>query len=181
MSLSGISKRVLAPVFLAAVAGTIGYNEGYKTTAYLDSAGVPTVCYGSTKNVTYPSKVTDAECKVRLASDLESHMKALDGLPNDLPDTVLLGSIDMAYNVGVHGFKNSSVYSALKNKDYLSASSNVLKWRYITINGKRYDCSVKGNKVCYGLWERRLWQSKAIGNQYKTLEDATGDLNVKGK
>lgn len=181
MSLSGISKRVLAPVFLAAVAGTVGYNEGYKTTAYLDSAGVPTVCYGSTKNVKYPSTVTDAECKVRLASDLESHTKALDGLPSDLPDTVLLGSIDMAYNIGVHGFKNSSVYTSLKRKDYTQASANVLKWRYITINGKRYDCSVKGNKVCYGLWERRVWQSKAIGNQFKTLDEATGALNGKGK
>ena len=181
MSLSGINKRVLAPVFLAAVAGTIGYNEGYRTTAYLDSAGVPTVCYGSTKDVKYPSKVTDEECRVRLASDLESHMKALDGLPNDLPDAVILGSIDMAYNIGVYGFKNSSVYSALKRKDYTQASANVLKWRYITINGKRYDCSIKGNKVCYGLWERRLWQSKAIGNKFKTLDEATGDLNGKGK
>ncbi|QQK88402.1 hypothetical protein [Providencia phage PSTRCR_114] len=181
MSLSGISKRVLAPVFLAAVAGTIGYHEGYRTTAYLDSAGVPTVCYGSTKDVKYPSKVTDEECAARLASDLESHMKALDGLPNDLPDTVLLGSIDMAYNIGVHGFKSSSVYSALKSKDYTRAGLNVLKWRYITVNGKKYDCSVKGNKVCYGLWERRLWQSKAIGNKFKTLEEATGALNGKSK
>lgn len=177
MSLSGISKRVVAPVFLAAVAGTIGYNEGYRTTAYLDSAGIPTVCYGSTKDVKYPSKVTDAECTERLASDLERHMQALDGLPNDLPDTVLLGSIDMAYNIGVYGFKNSSVYSALKHKNYTHAGSTVLKWRYITVNGKRYDCSIKGNKVCYGLWKRRVWQSMAIGNQFKTLEEAIGALN----
>lgn len=181
MSLSGISKRVLAPVFLAAVAGTIGYNEGYKTTAYLDSAGVPTVCYGSTKDVTHPSKVSDAECKVRLANDLELHVQALGGLPNDLPDTVLLGSTDMAYNIGVHGFKNSSVYTALKNHDYTQASKNVLKWRYITVNGKRYDCSIKDNKVCYGLWKRRLWQSAAIGNTFKTLDEATGALYDQNK
>lgn len=181
MSTLGITKRVLTPAFIGVVGAVIGFNEGYSTSAYLDSAGVPTVCYGSTMNVKYPSKVTDAECKIRLVSDLESHMKALDGLPNDLPDAVVLGSIDMAYNIGVHGFKSSSVYSALKNKDYTRAGLNVLKWRYITINGRKYDCSVKGNKVCYGLWERRLWQSKSIGNKFKTLEEATGALNGKSK
>lgn len=176
MSALGITKRVLAPAFIGVVGAVIGFNEGYSTSAYLDSAGVPTVCYGSTTGVKYPSNVTDAECAIRLKTDLESHLKALDKLPNDLPDAVVLGSIDFAYNIGVSGFRNSSVHSALLRKDYRAASANVLKWKYITVNGRKYDCSVHGNTVCYGLWKRRVWQSKAIGNQYSTLNEAKQGL-----
>lgn len=172
MSILEITKRVLTPAFIGVVGAVIGFNEGYSTKTYLDSAGVPTVCYGSTKDVNHPSIVTDRECTTRLKDDLEVHLKALDGLPSDLPDAVVLGSIDMAYNIGVTGFRNSSVYTALLRKDYKLASSNVLKWKYITINGTQYNCSVQGNKVCYGLWKRRVWQSKAIGNQYQSLQEA---------
>lgn len=180
MSALGITKRVLAPTFIGVVGAVIGFNEGYSTSAYLDSAGVPTVCYGSTTGVKYPSTLTDAECTARLKSDLTTHLKALDKLPNDLPDAVVLGSIDFAYNIGVSGFKNSSVHAALLRKDYQEASANVLKWKYITVNGRKYDCSIRGNSVCYGLWKRRLWQSKAIGNQYSTLQEAKEYLiNVK--
>lgn len=176
MSALGITKRVLAPAFIGVVGAVIGFNEGYSTSAYLDSAGVPTVCYGSTTGVKYPSTVTDSECTARLKTDLDSHLKALDKLPNDLPDAVVLGSIDFAYNIGVSGFRNSSVHSALLRKDYQEASANVLKWKYITMNGRKYDCSVHGNTVCYGLWKRRVWQSKAIGNQYNTLNEAKQGL-----
>ncbi|AGZ17288.1 putative endolysin [Proteus phage PM16] len=176
MSALGITKRVLAPAFIGVVGAVIGFNEGYSTSAYLDSAGIPTVCYGSTTGVKYPSAVTDAECTTRLKVDLESHLKALDKLPDDLPDSVLLGSIDFAYNIGVSGFRNSSVHSALLRRDYQTASANVLKWKYITVNGRKYDCSVQGNTVCYGLWKRRVWQSKAIGNQYSTLNEAKQGL-----
>lgn len=176
MSVLGITKRALAPAFIGVVGAVIGFNEGYSTTAYLDSAGVPTVCYGSTAGVQYPSTVSDAECASRLKADLESHLKALNKLPNDLPDSVLLGSIDFAYNIGVNGFVNSSVHSALLRKDYQAASANVLKWKYITMNGHKYDCSVQGNTVCYGLWKRRLWQSKATGNFYKDLNEARQGL-----
>ena len=176
MSTLGITKRALAPAFIGVVGAVIGFNEGYSTSAYLDSAGVPTVCYGSTTGVKYPSTVTDIECTARLKVDLESHLKALDKLPNDLPDSVVLGSIDFAYNVGVSGFRNSSVHSALLSKDYELAAKNVLKWKYITVNGRKYDCSISGNTVCYGLWKRRLWQSKAIGNKFRTLQEAKESL-----
>ena len=172
MSALGITKRVLAPAFIGVVGAVIGFNEGYSTSAYLDSAGVPTVCYGSTTGVKYPSTVTDTECTARLKSDLESHLRALDKLPSDLPDSVVLGSVDFAYNIGVSGFRNSSVHTALLNKNYELAAKNVLKWKYITVDGKKYDCSVKNNTVCYGLWKRRVWQSKAIGNYYNTLQEA---------
>lgn len=151
-------------------------NEGYSSTAYLDSAGVPTICYGETKGVQMGQKRSLSDCQKQLIESAGEHAKALVGLPESLPDVVLLGSLDMAYNVGVAGFSGSSVKRHLAGSQYKQAGQAVLQWKYITVNGKKYDCSIKGNKVCYGLWKRRLWQSKAIGNEFKSVQEAVAAL-----
>lgn len=158
------------------ITAVIEHNEGYSSTAYLDSAGVPTICYGETKGVQMGQKRSLSDCQKQLIQSAGEHARALVGLPDDLPDVVILGSLDMAYNVGVSGFSNSTVKRHLRSKDYTQAGTAVLQWKYITINGKKYDCSVKGNKVCYGLWKRRLWQSKAIGNEFKSVQEAVAAL-----
>lgn len=158
------------------ITAVIQNNEGYSSTAYRDSAGVPTVCYGETKGVQMGQKRSLSDCQKQLIESAGEHAKALVGLPESLPDVVLLGSLDMAYNVGVSGFSNSTAKRKLRQGDYRAAGQAVLQWKYITLNGKKYDCSVKGNKVCYGLWKRRLWQSKAIGNEFKSVQEAVAAL-----
>ena len=158
------------------ITAVIQNNEGYSSTAYRDSAGVPTICYGETKGVQMGQKRSLSDCQKQLIQSAGEHAKALIGLPESLPDVVLLGSLDMSYNVGVSGFSNSTVKRKLKQGDYRAAGQSVLQWKYITLNGKKYDCSVKGNKVCYGLWKRRLWQSKAIGNEFKSVQEAVAAL-----
>lgn len=163
-----------------AITGVIQHNEGFSPTAYRDSAGIPTICYGETKGVKMGQKATLSECQKQLIQSAGEHARALDGLPESLPDVVLLGSLDMAYNVGVTGFSSSTVKRKLMQGDYAGAGKAVLQWRFITLNGKKYDCSQKvngkPNKVCWGLWERRQWQSKAIGNQYTNVSAAKADL-----
>ena len=60
------------------------------------------------------------------------HAKALDGLPMQLSDVALIGSVDFIYNVGVAGFNNSAVKRHLKSLDYAAAGEAVLNWRYIS-------------------------------------------------
>ena len=163
------------------ITAVIQNNEGYSSTAYLDSAGVPTICYGETKGVQMGQKRSLSDCQKQLIQSAGEHAQALVGLPESLPDVVILGSIDMAYNVGVYGFKSSTQKKHLMNKDYKKAGQAVLAWRYITLSdGTKYDCSqlVKGkpNRVCWGLWERRQWQSKAIGNEFKSIKEAIAAL-----
>lgn len=155
-----------------AVVGAVKVNEGYSPTAYYDGAHVATICYGETKGVKIGMVKTKSECDAQLQKSIAEHAKVFDGVPQSTPDVVALGTIDMAYNVGVYGFNASSVKKAIIAGDYEKASQAVLQWKYITVRGKKFDCSVKGNKVCYGLWKRRLWQSKAIGNKFKTPEEA---------
>lgn len=182
----------------AAITGVIQHNEGLSTAAYLDSAGVPTICYGETKGVKLGQRATLSQCQRQLIQSAGEHAKALDGLPESLTDVALLGALDFTYNVGVAGFNNSTVKQRLRVQDYVGAGKAVLGWRYISRYQKTspgpgwvhkqgtrwtYDCSQlvngKPNKVCWGLWERRQWQSKAIGNQYKNVQVAVTALTGK--
>lgn len=178
-----------------AITGVIQHNEGLSLTAYKDSAGIPTICYGETKGVKMGQRATLSDCQKQLIQSAGEHAKALDGLPVQLSDVALLGALDFTYNVGVAGFSGSKVKADLKRLDYAAAARSVLEWRYISkyqknspgvgwvykgTNRWTFDCSqyINGqrNKVCWGLWERRQWQSKAIGNQYKNVSTALAEL-----
>lgn len=178
MELKNKTVKWLLGAGFATAASVVMVNEGYKETSYKDGAGVWTICYGETKGVTAGMKKTRAQCDAQLRESIETHSKALQGLPDSTPKVVALGSLDMAYNIGVAGFNNSSVKRYLMKGDYTNAGKAVLAWRYITINGKKYDCSVKGNKICYGLWKRRLIQADMIGNKIG-VEEALRRLNGK--
>ena len=184
-----------ATVLGGAITGVVQHNEGLSLTAYKDSAGVPTICYGETKGVKMGQRATLSACQKQLIESAGEHAKALDGLPMQLSDVALVGSIDFIYNVGVAGFNGSAVKRHLKGLDYAAAAKAVLDWRYISkyqqkspgtgwvYNGGNhwtFDCSqyINGqrNRVCWGLWERRQWQAKAIGNQYDSVESAVNAL-----
>lgn len=181
-----------------AITGVVQHNEGLSLTAYKDSAGIPTICYGETKGVKMGQRATLSDCQKQLIQSAGEHAKALDGLPTQLSDVALLGALDFTYNVGVAGFNGSSAKRHLKNLDYAEAAKAVLDWRYISKYQKNspgvgwvykgsnrwtFDCSqhINGqrNKVCWGLWERRQWQSKAIGNQFNSVSAAVNALTHK--
>ncbi|UVX31239.1 endolysin [Klebsiella phage VLCpiA1b] len=178
-----------------AITGVVQHNEGLSLTAYKDSAGVPTICYGETRGVKMGQRATLSACQKQLIESAGEHAKALDGLPMQLSDVALVGSIDFIYNVGVAGFNGSSVKKHLKNLNYAAAGKAVLDWRYISKYQKKspgtgwvykggsrwtFDCSqyINGqrNKVCWGLWERRQWQSRAISVQYVDVAEAINNL-----
>lgn len=190
-----LAARIMGVLF-ASTAAVVVVNEGYKEVAYQDSGGVWTICYGETKGVEPGQKRTRAECDAQLRVSINEHAKALTGLPEGLPDAVVIGSLDGAYNIGVNGFKASGMYTALLLRDYAGAKKAMLQYRFISKYGSKspgpgwnrtvrpdrwvYDCSQlingKRNKVCWGLWERRQWQAAAVGNEFKSAEEAVAAL-----
>lgn len=178
MSISNKVKAALVGTSLlgASITMVIQHNEGLSLKAYKDSAGVPTICYGETKGVRMGDTATLTQCKQQLIQSAGEHAKAIDGLPMSITDVQLLGALDMTYNIGISGFNNSTTKRKLMQGDTAGAAQAVLSWRYITVKGRKYDCSVKGNKVCYGLWKRRVWQSKAVGNEFKSMQEAVTAL-----
>lgn len=173
--LAGIA--FITSVILAPLTHVVKHNEGYSETAYRDGAGVWTICYGETNGVRRGQIATREQCNAQLSRSIAEHAKALDGLPAGLPDVVVLGAMDAAYNIGVYGYSSSTSKRHLANKDYAAAGKAILKFKYITLpNGQKFDCSTPGNTICYGLWKRRLWQSKAIGNEFPSVEAALAAL-----
>jgi GH24 family phage-related lysozyme (muramidase) len=186
---TGSNMSRIAGTLFACCAAVVMYNEGYKEVAYKDSAGIYTICYGETNGVRQGQVSTKAACDKQLNASINSHSAALVGLPEGIPDVVLVGALDVAYNIGVTAFRESSIYSALLLRNYEDAGKAILMYKYITVNPKKYpdailagaarnkyDCSQfvqgKPNTVCYGLWRRRMWQSQAVSNKYETPEVA---------
>lgn len=182
-----------------AITGVVQHNEGLSLTAYKDSAGIPTICYGETKGVKMGQRASLSDCQRQLIESAGEHAKALNGLPMQLSDVALVGSVDFIYNVGVAGFNGSAVKRHLKSLNYAAAGRAVLDWRYISkyqqkspgtgwvykgSNRWTFDCSqyINGrrNRVCWGLWERRQWQSKAIGNKFNNVNAAVSALTKTG-
>ena len=130
--------------------------ESFEANPYLDSARVCTIGYGSTY---YPNgkKVTgkDKPITKEYAEIIQRHVIATDFEPivNDLLEQEITSGfitqnmydaiLSLTYNIGVNGFKKSSVLRHLKNGDKLSAGNAFLLW------------NKAGGKVLKGLVNRR--------------------------
>lgn len=130
--------------------------ENFEAKPYLDSARVWTIGYGSTyypngKPVTGRDKPITRE----YAETIQRNVIATDFEPviNELLEKEIASSfitqnmydaiISLAYNIGVNGFKKSSVLRLLKQGDKFNAGNAFLLW------------NKAGGKVLKGLVNRR--------------------------
>ena len=153
---------------LAALVTFVGVNEGIKYSAYQDSGGVWTICYGSTSGVKKGDTATPNQCKELLVTELIEHAKPLLGVPYQLPDNVLIAYTDFCYNIGVGACNRSTGLKKLRNSDIIGACKEILKWRFVA--GR--DCFAdKNKKFCGGIKARRhLEYNLCTGNI--TIEQA---------
>ena len=135
--------------------------ENFVATPYLDSARVWTIGYGSTY---YPNgkKVTGKDKPITrtYADTMQRHIITTDFEPvvNDLLKKEIASGfitqnmydaiLSLTYNIGVNGFKKSSVLRLLKQGDKLNASNAFLLW------------NMAGGKVLRGLVRRRERERK---------------------
>ncbi len=130
--------------------------ESFEANPYLDSAKVWTIGYGSTY---YPNgkKVTGRDKPItrEYAETIQRHVIATDFEPviNELLEKEIASGfitqnmydaiISLTYNIGVNGFRRSSVLRLLKQGDKLNAGNAFLLW------------NKAGGKVLRGLVNRR--------------------------
>lgn len=91
---------------------TVEEFEGYVPEGYLDPVGIPTKCFGDTRNVVVGQQYTFEECSrslndhlYELAAPVTICIKGFDGLP----DKTKAALVSMAYNIGSGAFCKSSV------------------------------------------------------------------------
>lgn len=149
--------KVLAPIVLSAVAlhlyliflistpeaeaseyELITVLEGFSAEVYLDSGGVPTVCYGHTGadvSLGQPPR-TDEECDALLAADAAWASQAVSDLVTvPLSDNQRTALVSFVYNVGRSAFRDSTLLKLLNRGQYMSVPDELRRWVYD--NGKR--------------------------------------------
>lgn len=122
-------KAKVGAVVVALVAG----GEGLRTQAYKDPVGIPTICFGETKNVRMGDRKSVAECKamleIRLDEFADGAVACLPALA-DQSEKRQAAHISLAYNIGVGAYCKSTVVR-LANAGYWKESCDAfLKFRF---------------------------------------------------
>lgn len=125
---------------LAATAGLIASFEGFRTLAYLDPVGIPTVCFGRTEGVQLGQRYSDAECEEYLFEEVVKYQRAVRQRV-DVPLTTgqLAAFTSFTYNVGIRNFETSTLRRKLNSGDYKGACDELLRWRYATKAGVKVE------------------------------------------
>lgn len=119
--------------------------EGFKGKAYLCPAGVPTIGYGTTRGVTRDDvtrgrTITRAQAEKLLMADLQDFEDGVDAALVQPPTQHQFDAcVSMAYNIGVAGFRGSSVARAHNRGDFQAAARAFALWNKATVNGKKQE------------------------------------------
>ena len=118
--------------------------EGFRAEAYLCPAGVWTIGYGHTGDVTPDDSCTMAEAEEMLRKDVERFEAAVDRLVKvPLTEGQFDALVSFAFNLGEGNLMQSTLLKKLNREDYAGAADEFGKW-------------VKaGNKTLPGLVRRR--------------------------
>ena len=126
--------------------------EGLELKAYLDSANIWTIGYGTIirngVKVKKGDTCTIEQAKAYMASDLKSFEAAVNKVKVPLNQNQFDALVSLTYNIGVNAFANSTLLKKLNTGDYKGAAAQFDVWN-----------KVKG-KVVQGLVNRRAKERK---------------------
>lgn len=135
---------IAAVVVSAATLVGIAQFEGYRSDAYRDSVGVPTIGYGETAGVKIGQKTTPERALVQLLSSANKHADAIrQCISVPLYQHEFDAYVSLAYNIGAKNFCNSTLVKKLNAGDYTGACEQIKRW------------NKAGGKPLAGLTKRR--------------------------
>lgn len=136
----------LTAIFLSAIGFVSIMNyEGYSGGAIIPVPGdVPTIGFGTTKDVKLGDKITPHEALRRAMSDISTFENAVkDCVHVPLYQYEYDAYLSLSYNIGTNAFCGSTLVKKLNSGDYLGACKEILRWNR------------QGGKVLPGLVKRR--------------------------
>ena len=130
--------------WLAIAIAVVGAYEGISLTAYPDIVGVPTICYGETKNVKLGQTATKEQCDSQLSARLVEFNQGVEScVTRPMRDNERVAFVSLSYNIGVDAFCKSTVVRRFNAGDKAGACDAILMW------------NKAGGKVVQGLVNRR--------------------------
>lgn len=157
-----MNKQRIAASLLAISVGGVGAwkaQEGFTYDAIIPTKNDrPTLGYGATFwEDGSPVKMGESITRERAEALAEKHLNDCGGyIRRNLGDIPMSQSEFDSYSnficqFGWHNFKNSSMRRYLMQGNYEQACISMLKYKY----SGGFDCSIPGNKVCWGVWDRQ--------------------------
>lgn len=123
--------------------------EGFRSEAYLDAAGVPTIGYGHTKNVRLGDRITEYCAKEYLLQDLYETEQAVNALNVAKTPGQFDALVSFAFNLGIGHLKSSTLLKVIREGGSKQQITREFKrWIYA------------GGKPLKGLVRRREWEAK---------------------
>ncbi len=154
------SQRTVISTLALSASALIGIavNEGYKDAAYVPTKGdVPTIGFGTTTRPDgSPVRMGDVTNPVEALQRKQRDLVRFEGAVKSCVSVPLYqyeydAYVDFSYNIGTAAFCGSTVVKRLNAGDYTGACDAILMWKRVA----QQDCSVPGNRICWGLWQRR--------------------------
>ena len=131
--------------------------EGLRLKAYKCPAGVYTIGYGHTENVSADSEISELMADQILRKDLEIFEKTINDLDLPLLQCEFDSLVSFVFNVGIGNFNKSTLKKLLLQKKIFYAAKEFEKWVFA------------GGKKLPGLQNRRSKERKIFEGQ--KLED----------
>lgn len=140
----------------ALTVGTITHFEGFRSKAYVDMAGIPTIGYGTTENVKLGDTITKEEAERKLIKDVANkfHPAIAQCVKVPLYQHEYDAYASLVYNIGGANFCKSTIVKYLNESKYKDACNQILRWN-----------RVKG-EVVQGLVNRRQEEHKICLGEY---------------
>ena len=146
-----------------ALAEFLKAEEGLRNEAYLDSAGVPTIGYGSTYGVKMGDKLSDAQANQQLMKDIAVAEEDYNNLVDvDLNPNQQNAVKSLLFNIGGPQFANSRARAALNAGDFDTFQKEASEFR------------MAGGEVLPGLEARRAREMDLFQTPYETADTNQG-------
>lgn len=126
--------------------------EGFAAKAYKCPAGVLTIGYGHTLDVSPSDVVTEAQAAFMLKQELDEFAIKVENLVKKATQNQFDALVSFAYNVGVSALASSTLLKKHNAGDYEAAQKEFLRW------------DKAAGKVLPGLTKRRTHESALYGS-----------------
>jgi lysozyme len=121
----------------------IEQSEGFRSTVYKDTAGLPTIGYGHRIQLgeSYPHGITPPQAQALLARDVANAEAAVTNLVKvPLTQSQFDALVDFVYNLGAGRLAASTLLRDLNAGHYILAAAQILLWDH---SGSQVDPGLK--------------------------------------
>lgn len=114
--------------WLSICVACVAAEEGVRTVAYKDPVGIPTICFGETRDVKLGDKATLEQCKAMLGDRVQQFGLAVDACVHvPMSPSRKAAMVSFSYNVGTEAFCKSTLVRKLNARDP-AACDELLRW-----------------------------------------------------